>query len=238
QLGEVVAGFQVARLQRLQQQLELLDARARLGLGGGLAGRRGAVEALAGRLELLLGLAALLVQLEQQLLGVGLGLDTGFLQMVEQAARQLLKQVKGGLHGGFLGGHDALLAMMAHSSPTFRGGTGDGTGIARALDRKQGKPCQRPTARCRCALCSTSIRQSSNSKRSQSNWPSWRSSSPSAGSLAQRPAGQRSLKATSSAVMAPMRACTWPATSRPRWLSNSCASMSNCSWTPKCQAEA
>src|SRR5690606_1951592 len=94
QLGEVVAGFQVARLQRLQQQLELLDARARLGLGGGLAGRRGAVEALAGRLELLLGLAALLAQLEQPLLGVGLGLDTGFLQMVEQAARQLLKQVK------------------------------------------------------------------------------------------------------------------------------------------------
>ncbi|MNN40511.1 hypothetical protein D3C81_1545880 [compost metagenome] len=92
--GDVVTGFRLALLEGIQQLLDLDDAGPRAGLRLGLAlGGRG-LEAGAGLVQLVLGLAALLLQLGQQLLGIHQCLTAGLLQMLEQAVGQLLQQVQ------------------------------------------------------------------------------------------------------------------------------------------------
>ena len=97
-----MTGVGLALLEAFQQRLQLIDGGTCLALRFLLAGSRCGFQLATRIMQLVLGLAALLLQLGQQLLGIRLGCTAGILQVFQQAVGKLLQQMQGGGYRLFL----------------------------------------------------------------------------------------------------------------------------------------
>ena len=90
-MGNIGAGFSLTILESVQQILKFFDGVLGFGLCLGLAGSGGVLQFGAGFVQFFLRFTALFFQLGEQFFCIGQRLRTGAFQMLEQAARKLLK---------------------------------------------------------------------------------------------------------------------------------------------------